>query len=712
MLYKLVPEGELDGLGLASVGKPLPQWHMTGLGKHYTLEETGKIKEPVVLTTGWVALLRVLGVILLGWLIARIAMSSWPGLPERIRAKGMKWVVVSLLATSSTVLAQPHVGESLISPACAPSCASLVQVQMEAEGSQLVASYRLSVEHPSTWALPQVSGAKLQDVVVDGTKAWWTAGGQVRIEDGQARVIASYLIQADQVEVRMESAPLTLTQQTQGWDIQDTRDGSVWIASRVQRGGQQQNDIALPSPGPTPSLVEVHRQFSFAGQVSATYRISRITGSNDSVKVRLPALEGESMQTPQVVKEDGHWVGILSAGQRQVVWNSQISIKDQAQLDLVAMGAGAGRETWMVDHSAAWDIDFEGPDTSRAMERLPLPGESMKLIARRLPVMEGENQRVDQASWVVQYIGHAQTQHNIHMQLTSAQAQVRTLTLPEQASLEEVRLDGQAVVVQPNEGRVEISIPGGTHTLDLKINTPRQGGVVQTLPQIDLGGDVYNLQIQFPLPGDRWLLGAWGPGWGPAVMYWAELLVLLVVAIGLARLPLSLGLRSALLLALGLSTQSGVVVWLVLLVAWLAIISWREKIRVENVDRTVFNLAQLLMVALTVLVILSVGTTITRGLLGATADMSVLAPRTGGEMTWWVDQVKGGAIDSPTLVSAPKWLYQLLLFAWTLWFAYWGWGQVKRALAAWMRGGYWKDMGSPTHEVNQPRNPDPEQQSQ
>lgn len=695
MYKEPVPKSELDGLGLASVGKPLPQWHTTGVGKHYILEETGKAKDPVVLTTGWVVLLRVLGIVLLGWLIARIAMTSWPGLSQRVGIARMRWMAASLLLIPSLAMAQPQVSESLASPSCAPSCASLVQAHVDADESQIVASYRLSVEHPSSWTLPQVNGARLNEVLVDGVNAWWTGESQVRVDNGQARIIARYIIQSDQIEIRMETAPLTLTQQTQGWAAQDTRDGSVWMASKERGEGKQQDDMALPSPASTPPLVEIHRQFSFSGQAGVHYRISRLTRSNEAVKVRVPALDGESMQTPQVSREDGYWVGTLSAGQHQAVWNSQLAIKQQADLELVAMGSEAGRETWTVDHSAAWEIELEGPDTTRALERLPLPGESMRLTARRLPVVKGENQRVDQARWIVQHTGPTQTQHSIEMMMTLAQAQVRTLALPQHASLEEVRLNGRAVVVQPREGKVEVSIPGGTHTLELRVHTPREGGLVQKLPQIDLGGDVYNLQVQFPLPADRWLLGAWGPGWGPAVMYWAELLVLLVVALGLAKLPISLGLRSALLLVLGLSTQSGVVIWLVLLVAWLAVISWRENVRVDRVDKNLFNLAQLFMVGLTALVILSVGASITKGLLGATADMSVIGPRTGGGMNWWIDQAKDGLIDGPTLISAPKWVYQLLLFAWTLWFATWGWGQVKRALTAWMREGYWKGI---THD--------------
>ena len=77
------------------------------------------------------------------------------------------------------------------------------------------------------------------------------------------------------------------------------------------------------------------------------------------------------------------------------------------------------------------------------------------------------------------------------------------------------------------------------------------------------------------LPDSRWILAAWGPGVGPAVLYWGELVVFIGVAWLLGRWARSpLRFVEWLLLGLGLSTQS----WFVfsLTAAWLVIMRWRE----------------------------------------------------------------------------------------------------------------------------------------
>lgn len=708
------PQTELDGLGLASVGEPLPTWNKTGIGKNYVLDPVGKPGVFIVLGTATVALLRLVGVLLFAWLVARLTFMSWPIIIEKMNIRQnqiARTLALAMLLAPSLGMAQdkgvvaqsPTQAKELAAPECAPNCASLVAANLEVNGEQILATYRLSVEHPSAWNLPHIDGARMVDIVVDGQPGWWIQDNQVRLNAGQARVTARYKAETDQVEIRMAPAPLSLTHSELGWTGSVSSDGSVWTVAKIDKGQTQDSELTLPAAPPAPAMVHIQRNFSFMGTVSATYVIERLPGNEGSLTVWLQALDGETMQTEGVIKQEGQWVGNIPAGQRVVVWNSQIQTKGDLAFDLKAIPASVGQETWMVDHSPAWEVAFEGPDTQRAGQRLPLPGESFKLKAKRLPMAPGNNQRVDQARWDVEYLDHSTVEHTITLDLTLAQAEVRTIKIPTQARIHEVLIDGNNVVVQPQDGKLDISIPGGKHELRLKLRVDQQKGVVQKLPEIDLGGPVNNLAIHYPAGKDRWLLAAWGPGWGPAVMYWSELVVLLGVALILARLPFGISTISAVLLVLGMSTQEGTAMWLTMLVIWLAGISYRERISPQQYGNQAFNLIQIGMVVLTMLVSLTVSATIARGLLVGQPDMSIVSPGTGEAMTWWVDRTQG-VISSPVLVSVPRWGYKVLLFAWTLWFATWLWGIIKRALAAWMNGGYW--YSTPPQP---PRLPDPPQ---
>lgn len=704
------PQSELDGLGLANVGHALPIWHKNNLGKHYLLEQDGDIKQPVVLSVGVVAFLRFMGVLVLAWLVAKTALMSWPQVMEIMTPKARLWaqrLALAIVLVPGMALAQetrvPMVGKTLEAPRCAPHCASLTDAHIQISSDVVVATYRLSVEHPSSWTLPATNGAKLIDVSVDGQNSWWIGSNEIRVGQGQARVVARYEAEGDNIEVRMNPAPLNLTHEEQGWTASISTDGTVYSAQKVEKSQTQDAGLTLPAAGPIPPMVHIRRQFMLKGTASVMYVIERMAGDEGTIEVRVQALDGESMQTQNVENKDGFWVGELPAGQSSVVWNSHIQVKGELEFDLIAMPAKRGRETWVVDHSPAWSIDFEGPDTQRVAERMPLPGESFKLKATRLPMAEGNNQRVDGVYWRVEHVDHTTPEHTITMALTLAQADVRVLTIPKQAKVLSVQLDGRNVVVQPQDGKLEVSIPGGQHELMVKLKMPHESRWLQKLPEVDLGGPATNIQISFPARADRWVLGSWGQGWGPAVMYWSELLVLLAVALLLARLPIALSLPSSVLLMLGLSTQSNVVFWMVLVVCWLGMIAYRERLDVQGMTPARFNLIQLIMVVLTGMVILTVGATITVGLLGSQPDMSIITPRNWAVMTWWVDYNEG-VLDGPVLLTAPKWLYQVLLFAWTLWFAHWVWRNLKRALVAWMKGGYWKKMSRPSTPPPLPQN--------
>ncbi len=91
---------------------------------------------------------------------------------------------------------------------------------------------------------------------------------------------------------------------------------------------------------------------------------------------------------------------------------------------------------------------------------------------------------------------------------------------------------------------------------------------------MDLGAEGTNVNMMLALPPDRWILFAWGRGVGPAILYWGELALFVVIALALGRLRRTpLRTRDWLLLGLGLSTFS----WWVLIVfgAWLFLLDRR-----------------------------------------------------------------------------------------------------------------------------------------
>ncbi len=230
----------------------------------------------------------------------------------------------------------------------------------------------------------------------------------------------------------------------------------------------------------------------------------------------------------------------------------------------------------------------------------------------------------------------------------------------------------------------------GSHTFQINWDESRDVGFRSTPSTVDLGTPASNLELRMSLPESRWILAAWGPGIGPAVLYWGELVVFIGVAWLLGRWARSpLKFHEWLLLGLGLSTQS----WFVfaLTAAWLITLRWREGWQPgEAFKRWRYNLVQVVLAVFTFVTILTlVFSGIRNGLL-AHPDMHIAAanlPYSG--YTWFVDQTRG-AIEGPTLISVPMWVYRGLFFAWALWMAFALVRWLRWSFNAWKAGGLWR----------------------
>jgi hypothetical protein len=200
-----------------------------------------------------------------------------------------------------------------------------------------------------------------------------------------------------------------------------------------------------------------------------------------------------------------------------------------------------------------------------------------------------------------------------------------------------------------------------------------------------------NIDLALALPDNRWVLATHGPRVGPAVLYWGELAVLLLVAWGLSRLRWTpLRLHEWLLLGLGFSTFS----WLALavVVAWLFAMAWRERNPEAIRSKLVFDVVQLLLVGLTLTAVLGLFS-IRNGLLGL-PNMHIVDPQGGAAaLNWFADQ-SSDQLPTAGVLSVPIWLYRTAMFSWSLWLAIALVRWMKWGLRAWMAGGYWRRLRS------------------
>jgi hypothetical protein len=255
-----------------------------------------------------------------------------------------------------------------------------------------------------------------------------------------------------------------------------------------------------------------------------------------------------------------------------------------------------------------------------------------------------------------------------------------------------VAADGQPQQLRPENGELPLSLAPGSHTIEIDWDESRDVGMRTRPSPVDLGTPASNLELRVRLPESRWILAAWGPGIGPAVLYWGELVVFIAMAWFLGRWARSpLKFHEWLLLGLGLSTQS----WFVfaLTAAWLVTLRWREGWQPgAEFPRWRYNAVQVVLAAFTFVTILTlVFSGIRNGLL-ASPDMHI----TGGGgygasgYTWFQDQT-AGVLENPSIFSVPMWIYRALFFAWASWMAFALVRWLRWAFNAWKSNGLWRN---------------------
>ena len=187
--------------------------------------------------------------------------------------------------------------------------------------------------------------------------------------------------------------------------------------------------------------------------------------------------------------------------------------------------------------------------------------------------------------------------------------------------------------------------------------------MVYVAPPVDPGADVANALVTVYPPEGRWIAVLAGPRWGPTPMSWSWIVVVIVGSIVLGRLAGShLRTHDWFLLGAGLTPLPVPFTGIVLV--WVLALEARERSTPAAWWR--FDLVQLALVGLSLLALLSLYAAVHTGLLHA-PDAHVLGNASSDRMLrWYADRVSGG-MPQPIVVSFPRWVWRILMLAWSLW---------------------------------------------
>jgi hypothetical protein len=675
---------------------------------------------------------RLLGVIALAALFAWLALLSYgkrislPGLPKAASAATLLLLCVVTGVPSpshasdgdenAAVAAPGAPGNDLLAelkkrltavPECSPHCAEISAARVTVEGDRLEVVLQVSALANVAVPMPHASDRwQLDDVSVDarGTLAMARdrdASLWVPMTAGAHSVrLAGRLAAAESIQLAFPQRPRVIDVSARGWTTSGVNEGRLVSGSLElarERAAERSGD-PLEAGAEFPAFVRVDRVFNLDLDWTVDTYVTRIAPQRAALSVEIPLVKGESVLTSSVKvrNNDTALVG-LGAGEPMTQWHSGLARAETLEVSVPADAARS--EVWSFVVSPQWNVEFEGfapvlPENVNApswvFRFMPRPGEKLSLKVTRPQGVKGTTLAIDSV-YLNTTVGTRSSTTALQFSYRSTQGGRHIIKLPETARVTSVSFDGRPQQLRPEKGELPLSLAPGSHSMDITWEESNDVGMLTHPPAVDLKSPASNLRFSLSLPGSRWILAAWGPGIGPAVLYWGELVVFIAVAWLLGRWSRSpLRFTEWLLLGLGLSTQSWAVFCLT--AAWLIAMRWRENWKpADELPRWRFNTVQVLLAGFTFVTILTlVFSGIRNGLL-ASPDMHI----TGGGgygasgYTWFQDQT-AGVLENPSIFSVPMWIYRALFFAWASWMAFALVRWLRWAFNAWKTGGLWR----------------------
>jgi len=694
-----------DARSLVQAGPGTPTWR---LGSNYRLGWSGPVTPQqtmrLVIAPAWlVSLLRVLMVALLAALLARVLpslLAPWRGRWQGGRgAASATLLALALLPWQSHAQALPsqplldQLRQRLVeAPACSPSCANLPQARAVLAGDTL--DLALQAHAGATVALPlPATTLPLVAVTVDGRPAVLARRDDdqlwLRLEPGVHELALRYRLDGiDSARLRFTLAPQRVAVQADGWTADGLDadrllgDSLAFDRRRVAAGGQ----AGAPAQD-FPPYVRLTRRLVLGNEWTVQNEVERIAPQAGGFSVALPLLPGEHPLGADAPVHNGRIQLAFNAGTDSVEWTSRLD--RAAQLRLAAPALAERAEVWEVEAAPMWHVDASGVPASGgdALRFQPLPGEQLTLTLTQPDAVEGGTlafDKVDSRSAV----GERATATTLQLQARSTRGGEHALGLPAGAELLQASRDGERLPLAVRNGSLSLPLLPGTHRYELRLREAGGTGMRTRAPAIALHAPAANLDTFLQLPQDRWVLWTWGTGAGPAVLYWAQLIVLLAAAWLLSRYaPTPLRFRHWLLLGLGFSAFA----WsaYAVVVAWLILLGLRARAAVDSWRAGPFDLMQVSLALLTAIALAVLVAAVPGGLLGQ-PDMHVAGMGSSAlQLHWFVDR-SADVLPRAGVFSLPLWTYKLAMLAWALWLANALIGWLRWGFEAWSSGGYWR----------------------
>jgi hypothetical protein len=592
--------------------------------------------------------------------------------------------------------------QRLLEPSdCLPHCADISRMELAVSGDdlQLMLKVNAAVEtavplpvNRKSWAPDEI----LMDNAPIGGLARDNGGGLWAVVPAGLHtvVLLGSLAQEAMIQIPLPLKPHIATYVARGWQVEGILpDGSVGsslqVTRIVPRGGRT---AAGRGNDAIPAFLQVRRvlHLGLTWQVHTT--VQRVTALGVPIVAGIPLLAGEAVTTAGL-QVDQHQVLInMSADQRQVSYTS--TLKTAPEIQLTAPRAVPWTEIWILDASPIWHCDLKGIAVVHHQDRggqwqprwQPWPGESVTISVHRPQALEGQVVTLQQVGLALtpgQRFGRGE----LTLKINTNRGGQHTVELPPRANLQSVAVNGKSLPVRQDGQWVTVPLQPGQQSVALRWHQLRPLSAFFRAPPVGIDHKAVNARMTVQMPHNRWILMTGGPRWGPAVLFWSYLIVIVLVSLGLSRLTIT-PLKTWQWILLGLGMTQIPAPMALIIVGWLLALGLREK-RSMPARWLAFNSLQIGLAVLTGVALVSLFSAVKAGLAGAPEMQIAGNGSTAWSLHWTQDRI-GANLPRPWIVSLPVGFYRGLMLVWSLWLAYTLLAWLKWGWSCFAKGGAWK----------------------
>ncbi|MGE5788893.1 MAG: hypothetical protein ACM3ZE_30165, partial [Myxococcales bacterium] len=702
-----------DADAVVQTGPGMPQWKW----KRVNLAWSGPVRQDqqirlYLLGPTWSAVfgcLRVIGVVWLAFLLVRRTAfgAAPPSVPKQVPLAGALASVL-VLCLPSVVQAQPRTeildelkARLVRTPDC-DGCIEVERLELQLARRSLETESWVHAGRVTDYRIPgPVRSWVPSKVLVDGKPAEAMVLGSdgflhVRLENGSHRVQTSGPVASNEIVIAPGSPAHRVVVSTVGWSVDGLRDGRVENSlhfTAEDRPNQKPGEAepAYSNGTRLPPWLEITRSIEIGVTWRITTEVTRKSPLGDPISIRYPLLTGEEVTTNNALVEQGQLLIALGRDDEKVSYQSVV--KQVPEFTLTAIAGRPLSEEWHVRCGALWHCDFDGVAPFLRVDQgnyfpqfRPWPGERLTVKVGKPIAAPGESRTIEQVETTLAP-GHRLLAGTLSLSVKVSKAYTQSVRLEPGSTVQTLTIDNREEPIRMNGSTVEMQLAPGRHRIQLVWHEPRPQATVFRTPQIQLNEKAVNARLHVELPRERWLLFTWGPSWGPKVLLWSYLLMLIAAGFILVRIPKNpLKITQWVLLGVGL-TQVPIAVTL-LIAGWFFAMALRGSVSVQRVWPK--KLMQVGLVIYTLAFLVCLCGTVYDGLV-SNPDMLVAGAANEGvalQLRWYVDRI-GGAIPTATVISLPVVVFRLLNLLWALWLASnllrwlkWGWSEFSK-------GGLW-----------------------